>query len=132
MTTSTTEENGKPQTTGAGDAPRPKKKARVAPQGAHVAKKKGKLGKKATSTKKAPKTPKGQKKPAVRDGSKTERILDLLKRKDGATLAEIMKETRWQRHSVRGFLSGTIRKKMGLAVSSTKSEDGERTYSVKA
>jgi hypothetical protein len=39
--------------------------------------------------------------------------------------------TGWQPHSIRGFLSGTVGKKMGLAVSSTKAEDGERTYSVK-
>ena len=44
---------------------------------------------------------------------------------------ELMKATGWQPHSVRGFLSGTVGKKMGLAVSSTKGEDGERTYSVK-
>jgi len=43
-----------------------------------------------------------------------------------------MKATGWQAHSVRGFLSGTIRKKMGLAVASLKGEDGERTYSLKA
>ena len=42
-----------------------------------------------------------------------------------------MQETGWQPHSVRGFLSGTVRKKMGLAVISTKSEDGERSYSIK-
>jgi hypothetical protein len=43
-----------------------------------------------------------------------------------------MKTTAWQAHSVRGFLSGTVGKKMGLAVVSMKGEDGERTYSVKA
>jgi hypothetical protein len=42
-----------------------------------------------------------------------------------------MKATGWQPHSVRGFLSGTVGKKMGLAVSSAKGEDGERAYSVK-
>jgi hypothetical protein len=41
-----------------------------------------------------------------------------------------MKATGWQPHSVRGFLSGTIRKKMGLTVVSTKGDDGERNYSV--
>jgi hypothetical protein len=115
----------------AGEQPKASKKASRAPQGAHVAKKKGKSGKKATSTKKAPKTPKGQKKPGIRGGSKTERILDLLKRKDGATLAEIMKATDWQPHSVRGFISGTLGKKMGLTVASVKGEDGERRYSIK-
>jgi hypothetical protein len=43
-----------------------------------------------------------------------------------------MKVTGWQPHSVRGFLSGTVGKKMGLPVTSTKGEDGERRYSVKA
>jgi len=43
-----------------------------------------------------------------------------------------MKATGWQPHSIRGFLSGTVSKKMGLAVTSTKGEDGERIYSVKA
>jgi hypothetical protein len=43
-----------------------------------------------------------------------------------------MKATGWQPHSVRGFLSGAVGKKMGLKVTSSKSEDGERSYSVKA
>jgi hypothetical protein len=55
-----------------------------------------------------------------------------MKRPDGATTKELMKATGWQAHSVRGFVSGTIRKKMGLAVTSTKGKDGERNYSIKA
>ena len=95
----------------------------------NVAPKKAKAGTKAKSPKKAPK---GAKKASgARDGSKTATILDLLKRKDGATLKELMKVSGWQAHSVRGFLSGTVSKKLGLAVTSTKGEDGERTYSVK-
>jgi hypothetical protein len=43
-----------------------------------------------------------------------------------------MRITNWQAHSLRGFLSGTVRKKMGLAVKSVKGEDGERSYSVKS
>jgi hypothetical protein len=70
--------------------------------------------------------------PADRDGSKTAKILDLLKRPGGATSKELMKATGWLPHSVRGFLSGTVRKNMGLTVTSTKGEDGERTYSVEA
>lgn len=66
------------------------------------------------------------------DGSKAAKILDLLKRPEGATLKGLMKATDWQAHSVRGFLSGTIGKKMGLKIASTKTEDGERTYSIKA
>jgi hypothetical protein len=47
-------------------------------------------------------------------------------------LKELLKLTGWQKHSLRGFISGTVSKKMGLAVTSTKGEDGERSYSVKA
>ena len=112
------------------EKPKADKKARVAPKGAHVAPKKGKPTKKASPAKKAPK---GAKKAAgARDGSKTAKVLELLKRKDGATLAEIMKATDWQAHSVRGFISGTLGKKMGLTVTSTKAEDGERNYSIRA
>jgi len=114
------------------EQPKATKKARVAPQGAHVAKKKGKSAKKAASVKKTPKGHKGAKKPRTpREGSKTDKVLELLKRPGGATAKELMKATGWQAHSVRGFLSGTIGKKMGLTVTSTKGEDGERSYSVK-
>jgi len=113
--------------------PKATKTARPAKKGANVAPKKGKQGKKATSAKRAPKTPTGEKKGgAARDGSKAAKILELLKRPDGATSKELQKATGWQPHSVRGFLSGTIGKKMGLTVTSTKGEDGERSYSVKA
>ena len=59
-------------------------------------------------------------------------MLDLLKRPSGATMKELMKATGWQPHSVGGFISGTVGKKMGLSVESTKGEDGERTYSIRA
>ena len=58
--------------------------------------------------------------------------MNLLKRADGATLKELMKATGWQPHSVRGFISGTVGKKMGLIVTSTKDEGGERSYSIKS
>ena len=105
-------------------------KAKAGARGAHVAPKKGKAGKKASPAKKAPKGAK--KATGARDGSKSAKILDLLKRPGGATAKELMKASGWQAHSVRGFLSGTVSKKMGMAVTSTKGEDGERTYSVKA
>lgn len=106
------------------------KKASVGQKRAHVAHPKGKVAKKAKAPKKATKAAK--KAGAARDGSKAAAVLDLLKRPDGATLAELIKATGWQAHSVRGFLSGTVGKKLGLTVVSTKVEDGERTYSVKA
>jgi hypothetical protein len=112
------------------EQPKATKKARVAPRGAHVAPKNGKSAKKASPAKKAPK---GAKKAAgARDGSKTATVLELLKRAGGVTAKQLMKATGWQPHSVRGFLSGAVGKKMGLTVTSTKSDDGERTYSVKA
>lgn len=110
--------------------PKVTKQAKRAPRGAKGAKTKGKSAKKTTPAKKAPKGAKNAK--VAREGSKTDRVLDLLKRPGGATAKELVEATGWQPHSVRGFLSGTIRKKMGLTVTSSKTEDGERTYSVKA
>jgi hypothetical protein len=70
-------------------------------------------------------------KPATsREGSKTAQILELLKQPGGATLKAIMTASEWQAHSVRGFISGTLGKKMGLSVTSTKADNGERTYSI--
>jgi len=48
----------------------------------------------------------------------------------GASLQQLQKATGWQAHSVRGFLSGTLKKKMGLRVDSAKLQDGRRTYRV--
>ena len=113
--------------------PKATKTSRVTKKGANVAPKKGKSGKKATSAKKVPKARKGENKAdSARDGSKAATILELLKRPGGVTSKELQKATGWQPHSVRGFLSGTIGKKMGRTVVSTKGEDGERSYSVKA
>jgi outer membrane biosynthesis protein TonB len=115
-------------------APKPKatKPARAAKPSAKA---KPKPAKKAS--KKAPAKP--VKKPAAkkakketgapREGSKTAEIIALLKRKGGATTRELMKATGWQPHSVRGFLSGTLRKKMGLDVKSVKTEEGS-SYSL--
>ena len=75
--------------------------------------------------------PKRTSKPArAREGSKKATVLALLQRKNGATLAEIMKATQWQAHSVRGFISGALGKNMGLTVNSAKRQDGERVYSI--
>ena len=67
-----------------------------------------------------------------REGSKTALIIDLMKRPGGATLKEVMEAASWQAHSVRGFVSGTLTKKMSLTVVSAKRADGERTYSIPA
>jgi hypothetical protein len=122
------------------EEPKATKKARAGAQSAHVAPAKKKASKKAAPAKKVPKSAKKAdkpgklaeaEKPAARQGSKTSQVLELLKRPGGATLQELMAATEWQPHSVRGFLSGTVGKKMGLTVESTKSEDGKRSYSLK-
>jgi hypothetical protein len=56
-------------------------------------------------------------------------ILDLLRRKDGISLDDIMKATKWQAHSVGGFIAGPI-KKASFTVESGKNEAGERTYRI--
>ncbi len=71
--------------------------------------------------------------PAAGSGtSKTEKILTLLKRSGGTTLKELIKATGWQPHSVRGFLSGVVTKKLKLKVASVKDDAGVRRYSVKS
>jgi len=135
MTTLIPEENGPVAATAASKKRKPNTKARVASRRANVAPAKAKSARKATPAKKAPKgrTKREVAKPKVaRDGSKTAKILDLLKRPGGATSKDLMKATGWLPHSVRGFLSGTVRKKLGLTVTSTKDQNGERTYSVEA
>ena len=62
--------------------------------------------------------------------TKTARVIALLERPQGATLKAIMKATYWQTHSVRGFISGHLKKKLGLKVRSSVRE-GERVYSIK-
>ena len=79
---------------------------------------------------KAAKSPKQAANSEARPGSKKEIVLKLLRRDLGATIAEIAKATDWQNHSIRGFLSAQVTKKMKLKVESTKSEEGERTYRI--
>jgi hypothetical protein len=67
----------------------------------------------------------------AREGSKKAEVLELMRRKQGATLDAIMKLTGWQAHTVRGFVSGTLIKKLGLKIESFRSEEKERTYRVK-
>jgi hypothetical protein len=84
----------------------------------------------------APKEPKARSKasrrvPAPgRKNSKTGKVIALLQQPEGATLQAIMRATGWQTHSVRGFVSGQLKKKLGLKVRSAK-RDGERVYSIK-
>jgi hypothetical protein len=66
---------------------------------------------------------------STRAYSKQMRVLGLLSRPGGTTIAGIMQCTGWQSHSVRGFLAAVVRKKLGLKLESEKS-DGERVYRI--
>ena len=117
------------------EQPKAPKKARATAQKPHVAASKPVLGKKASRAKqpnRAAKLAKSPKKASCsRQDSKAAKVLNLLRRSGGATVKEIMKATGWQAHSVRGFMSGALGKKMGLTVMSSKAADKERCYSVK-
>jgi hypothetical protein len=62
--------------------------------------------------------------------TKQERVLTLLRRTDGASIEEIMHATDWQPHSVRGFLAGTVKKKLGFTLTSSKEPGGNRRYRI--
>jgi hypothetical protein len=72
----------------------------------------------------------GSSKPAARPDTKHARILGMLRTPAGATIAAIMTATDWQQHSVRGFLAGVVRKKLGLNLVSEQTEKG-RVYRIR-
>ena len=96
------------------------------PKGARKAAKVASKAAKPTKTTKAKTASKGAAVP--REFSKKAIVIELLRRKGGASLAEIAKATEWQNHSIRGFISGALQTKMGLTVESFKNEAGERCY----
>jgi hypothetical protein len=67
--------------------------------------------------------------PATRAGSKQARLVELLRHAKGASIAEMVKATGWQAHSVRGAMSGVLKKRLGLTITSTQEERG-RVYRV--
>ncbi|MEE9208841.1 MAG: DUF3489 domain-containing protein, partial [Kiloniellales bacterium] len=67
---------------------------------------------------------------AVRPGTKQALLIDLLKRKKGATIDEAVAATGWLAHSVRGAISGALKKRLGLAVTSERIGDRGRVYRI--
>ena len=67
-------------------------------------------------------------KPRAAKESKFNAILKLLHRRNGASIAELQKATGWQSHSVRGFLSGAVKTRVGLQLQSERTGKGERRY----
>jgi len=68
--------------------------------------------------------------PRSRDNSKQSQVLAMLRRPEGATIAQICASTGWQSHTVRGTFAGSFKKKLGLDITSTKEQGGERVYKV--
>src|ERR1700722_1595271 len=92
------------------------------PKGKRTPAKKAKLAKKTARAKKAGK-------PAAERTNKKAEVIALMKRAKGATLAEIMAATKWQAHTVRGFVS-ILGSKGGRRIDSSKNASGERTYKI--
>ena len=110
--------------------PKAAKKAKGGAQAAKGAPAKGKATKKATPAKNAPKARKPAKAREAgtpREGSKMAQVIALMQRKGGVTISEVMDKMGWQKHTVRGFVAGAL-KKAGYTVESFKPEGGERTY----
>jgi hypothetical protein len=107
--------------------------ANVAKPAARVAPAKSKRNKDAPKSKRRHTTPAAAKDSVnvAREGSKKADVIDLMRRSQGATLTEIMELTGWQSHTVRGFVSGTLIKRLSLNVESFRSNEKERTYRVK-
>lgn len=81
-----------------------------------------------TSTRKQPVAQ--QQAPSPRKGTKQEKLITLLRRKEGATIEQIARALAWQRHTVHGVLSGTVRKRLGLNVVGADNADGTRVYRI--
>jgi len=83
-----------------------------------------------TTSKSKPRSRSALSKTSTRPDSKHARILAMLRTPAGATVAAIMTATEWQQHSVRGFLAGVVRKKLGLNLVSESTDKG-RVYRIK-
>ena len=72
----------------------------------------------------------GNKQPRTRDNTKQAKVIEMLRCPEGATVSQICQETDWQAHTVRGMFAGTLKRKLGLTITSEKTADGERVYRI--
>ena len=84
--------------------------------------------KKATLTKKAKPKAAAKTERKARTDSKQFKLIALLKRPEGATIAEVVEALQWQAHTVRGAIAGALKKKLGLKVESEKDPERGRVY----
>ena len=68
--------------------------------------------------------------PKLRDGTKQAALIAMLRRPKGATIGQIAEATGWQRHTIRGAMSGALKKKLGLNVTSEKPDGKDRIYRI--
>jgi hypothetical protein len=66
----------------------------------------------------------------TRNNSKQAQVIALLQRPEGATIAQMVQATGWQKHSLRGCIAGSLKKKLGLEITSSKADGIERTYRI--
>ena len=83
---------------------------------------------KASKAATAPEGPKAPRK--VREGTKQAALIDMLRREEGATIGQIVEATGWRSNTIRGAISGALKKKLGLTVTSEKNDGGERAYRI--
>ena len=83
-----------------------------------------------TTVKRAAPKPAAEKPKAPRAESKQARLIEMLKRPEGATIAEVVEALQWQSHTIRGAMSGALKKKLGLKVDSKKVDGRGRVYRV--
>lgn len=68
----------------------------------------------------------------TRADSKQALVIEMLKRPEGATIAQIMEATQWQQHTCRGTLAGTLKKRLGLTITSSKEAGSQRIYRIES
>lgn len=96
---------------------------------AAIGKSRPKGGAGATAAAPEPESPPAKKDMPKREGSKQQAMIDLLSRKQGATIKQLQDATGWQKHSLHGAMAN-MKKKLSIAIESTKDTGGERVYRI--